>query len=107
MAPTFGPKGKGASQLDLFHTFLRLRMLAGLILRRMSLAVRAQRSGRLRNRPVSPFVHSRHAFSTQDSNSRGIEDQPTPEDRPRPEHAVISTFDLFSIGVGPSSSHTV
>ncbi|KAJ7224517.1 serine dehydratase beta chain-domain-containing protein [Mycena pura] len=23
------------------------------------------------------------------------------------EHAVISTFDLFSIGVGPSSSHTV
>ncbi|KIJ55344.1 hypothetical protein M422DRAFT_219989 [Sphaerobolus stellatus SS14] len=29
------------------------------------------------------------------------------EDPPRPEHAVISTFDLFSIGVGPSSSHTV
>ncbi|GAA5914777.1 uncharacterized protein JCM6883_001091 [Sporobolomyces salmoneus] len=26
---------------------------------------------------------------------------------PRAEHAVISTFDLFSIGVGPSSSHTV
>lgn len=25
----------------------------------------------------------------------------------RAEHAVISTFDLFSIGVGPSSSHTV
>ncbi|KAF8899655.1 serine dehydratase alpha chain-domain-containing protein [Gymnopilus junonius] len=24
-----------------------------------------------------------------------------------PEHAVISTFDLFSVGVGPSSSHTV
>jgi len=30
----------------------------------------------------------------------------TPE-RELPEHAVISTFDLFSIGVGPSSSHTV
>ncbi|KAF4611097.1 hypothetical protein D9613_006797 [Agrocybe pediades] len=28
-------------------------------------------------------------------------------ERQRPEHAVISTFDLFSIGVGPSSSHTV
>lgn len=27
--------------------------------------------------------------------------------RVKPEHAVISTFDLFSIGVGPSSSHTV
>ncbi|TFK51687.1 L-serine ammonia-lyase [Heliocybe sulcata] len=26
---------------------------------------------------------------------------------PGPQHAVISTFDLFSIGVGPSSSHTV
>ncbi|RKP23720.1 hypothetical protein SYNPS1DRAFT_18168, partial [Syncephalis pseudoplumigaleata] len=22
-------------------------------------------------------------------------------------HAVVSTFDLFSIGIGPSSSHTV
>ncbi|KIJ95445.1 hypothetical protein K443DRAFT_683029 [Laccaria amethystina LaAM-08-1] len=34
----------------------------------------------------------------------------TPEEpvkRNIPEHAVISTFDLFSIGVGPSSSHTV
>lgn len=27
--------------------------------------------------------------------------------KPREGHAVISTFDLFSIGVGPSSSHTV
>ncbi|KIM32812.1 hypothetical protein M408DRAFT_62316 [Serendipita vermifera MAFF 305830] len=31
----------------------------------------------------------------------------TKEDKPRPEHAVISTFDLFSVGVGPSSSHTL
>ncbi|SCV74362.1 BQ2448_6794 [Microbotryum intermedium] len=31
----------------------------------------------------------------------------TPQDKPRAEHAVISAFDLFSIGVGPSSSHTV
>lgn len=29
------------------------------------------------------------------------------QEKPRAEHAVISTFDLFSIGVGPSSSHTV
>lgn len=29
---------------------------------------------------------------------------PTPNEDP---HAVVSTFDLFSIGVGPSSSHTV
>ncbi|ORY23367.1 serine dehydratase alpha chain-domain-containing protein [Naematelia encephala] len=34
--------------------------------------------------------------------------QPNPSDLPhRAEHAVISTFDLFSIGIGPSSSHTV
>ncbi|KAF9523050.1 serine dehydratase alpha chain-domain-containing protein [Crepidotus variabilis] len=32
---------------------------------------------------------------------------PTTTERLVPEHAVISTFDLFSIGVGPSSSHTV
>lgn len=31
----------------------------------------------------------------------------TKEDKPRPEHAVISTFDLFSVGIGPSSSHTL
>ncbi|KAG8836086.1 hypothetical protein FRC17_010019 [Serendipita sp. 399] len=29
------------------------------------------------------------------------------DSKPRAEHAVISTFDLFSIGIGPSSSHTV
>ncbi|KAF8582769.1 L-serine ammonia-lyase [Ramaria rubella] len=34
-------------------------------------------------------------------------DHDPPDDPVRPEHAVISTFDLFSIGVGPSSSHTV
>ncbi len=34
-------------------------------------------------------------------------DQEQPAGIARPEHAVISTFDLFSVGVGPSSSHTV
>ncbi|KAF8199181.1 L-serine dehydratase [Pholiota molesta] len=34
-------------------------------------------------------------------------DPDVPVERHLPEHAVISTFDLFSIGVGPSSSHTV
>jgi hypothetical protein len=31
---------------------------------------------------------------------------PVPDDS-SDHHAVVSTFDLFSIGVGPSSSHTV
>ncbi|KAF8479721.1 serine dehydratase beta chain-domain-containing protein [Russula ochroleuca] len=46
-------------------------------------------------------VRSLHTCEDKDSEftlERGPE---------RPEHAVISTFDLFSIGVGPSSSHTV
>ncbi|KAF9457198.1 serine dehydratase alpha chain-domain-containing protein [Collybia nuda] len=38
--------------------------------------------------------------------SKGGDIPDTPA-RQLPEHAVISTFDLFSIGVGPSSSHTV
>ena len=29
------------------------------------------------------------------------------EQQEQDHHAVVSTFDLFSIGVGPSSSHTV
>lgn len=40
-----------------------------------------------------------------------VSNVPTPsQSAPKPkaaEHAVISTFDLFSIGIGPSSSHTV
>ncbi|KAF8972612.1 serine dehydratase beta chain-domain-containing protein [Flammula alnicola] len=39
--------------------------------------------------------------------SKEDESAETPAERQLPEHAVISTFDLFSIGVGPSSSHTV
>ncbi|KIM44907.1 hypothetical protein M413DRAFT_442879 [Hebeloma cylindrosporum] len=35
------------------------------------------------------------------------EDPSSQAERQSPEHAVISAFDLFSIGVGPSSSHTV
>ncbi|KAF8518032.1 serine dehydratase alpha chain-domain-containing protein [Hysterangium stoloniferum] len=49
-------------------------------------------------------------FCTRDrlySTKVGLADEDTPDEPVRPEHAVISTFDLFSIGVGPSSSHTV
>ncbi|QRW03096.1 hypothetical protein RhiLY_02095 [Ceratobasidium sp. AG-Ba] len=35
-----------------------------------------------------------------------LEENDLPSENRR-EHAVISTFDLFSVGVGPSSSHTV
>jgi hypothetical protein len=40
------------------------------------------------------------------SSSSAEEQLKEPEDQ-SDHHAVVSTFDLFSIGVGPSSSHTV
>ncbi|KAG1620712.1 hypothetical protein G6F45_011471 [Rhizopus arrhizus] len=36
-----------------------------------------------------------------------IEENNNTNPMPKDHHAVVSTFDLFSIGVGPSSSHTV
>jgi len=42
----------------------------------------------------------------REDNASGAESS-LEKEQERPEHAVISTFDLFSIGVGPSSSHTV
>ncbi|TKA51692.1 hypothetical protein B0A53_05397 [Rhodotorula sp. CCFEE 5036] len=54
----------------------------------------------------------RRAYSTEvistGASGVGDADESEPADiLPRAEHAVISAFDLFSIGVGPSSSHTV
>jgi hypothetical protein len=41
-------------------------------------------------------------------SSSSATEQCKEKDDPNAEHhAVVSTFDLFSIGVGPSSSHTV
>jgi hypothetical protein len=80
-------------------------------------------------RQARPSSLSRHAFSPR-LGFRSIKDfatrqvSSTTSGRLQPEHAVISTFDLFSIGgkyriitannsyltmlpVGPSSSHTV
>ncbi|KAJ3821872.1 serine dehydratase beta chain-domain-containing protein [Lentinula raphanica] len=50
---------------------------------------------------LRPFVSSTTPLSKLERVSAN------PQERQLPEHAVISTFDLFSIGVGPSSSHTV
>ncbi|KAF9221360.1 L-serine ammonia-lyase [Gyrodon lividus] len=46
---------------------------------------------------------AKHLVSSQERDH----DTLVETDRVKPGHAVISTFDLFSIGVGPSSSHTV
>lgn len=57
--------------------------------------------------PVSQLKQAR-PFSV-DSSSAENEDSPQSGTYSEAdhEHAVISTFDLFSIGIGPSSSHTV
>ncbi|KAH6955766.1 serine dehydratase alpha chain-domain-containing protein [Ilyonectria sp. MPI-CAGE-AT-0026] len=59
-----------------------------------------------------PVVTPVRAFNSQADASDSINDNA--DDGPSGtyseadhEHAVISTFDLFSIGIGPSSSHTV
>ncbi|GAA6015043.1 hypothetical protein JCM11491_001638 [Sporobolomyces phaffii] len=70
--------------------------------------------------PHVPTRAARRAFQTSPATSSSILPLERDHDRhdserpviegdalPRAEHAVISTFDLFSIGVGPSSSHTV
>ncbi|EUC59742.1 L-serine dehydratase [Rhizoctonia solani AG-3 Rhs1AP] len=43
-------------------------------------------------------------LASKDHHSANEDNEPMES---RKEHAVISTFDLFSVGVGPSSSHTV
>ncbi|KAJ2358593.1 hypothetical protein GGF43_000705 [Coemansia sp. RSA 2618] len=40
-------------------------------------------------------------------SGKDIKDDPESSAKESTNHAVVSTFDLFSIGVGPSSSHTV
>ncbi|CAA7269281.1 unnamed protein product [Cyclocybe aegerita] len=82
----------------------------------MSLVVRLRLTPRpiahLSQRPFSrPLLtakpHSRHVGHLSLKPINDDDEQHTTHERHRPEHAVISTFDLFSIGVGPSSSHTV
>ncbi|KAN0088511.1 Serine dehydratase alpha chain domain containing protein [Tylopilus felleus] len=70
-----------------------------------TLTANAPRPLRLRSISRSPVVYlptNNLALSqAKDLNP------PVDTDSVKPGHAVISTFDLFSIGVGPSSSHTV
>ncbi|KZL83747.1 l-serine ammonia-lyase [Colletotrichum incanum] len=53
-------------------------------------------------------LQSRRLFSSTVQRLSEAEDEDTGSySEADHEHAVISTFDLFSIGIGPSSSHTV
>ncbi|KAJ1306861.1 hypothetical protein OPQ81_007846 [Rhizoctonia solani] len=68
---------------------------------------------------VTPVINTSLGLTSIRLNSTFPSKESSPKDRSsspdvgsehtagRKEHAVISTFDLFSVGVGPSSSHTV
>ncbi|KAM0518177.1 hypothetical protein ACHAPE_004585 [Trichoderma viride] len=55
----------------------------------------------------TPFASKYRSFSSTASVRNGFDDDQGTYSESDHEHAVISTFDLFSIGIGPSSSHTV
>ncbi|KAM5341209.1 hypothetical protein ACJ41O_015318 [Fusarium nematophilum] len=63
------------------------------------------RLGPMRPAPVFNLPRAR-AFATTRPR-RSDDDETGSYSEAEHEHAVISTFDLFSIGIGPSSSHTV
>ncbi|KAG1769496.1 serine dehydratase alpha chain-domain-containing protein [Suillus placidus] len=59
------------------------------------------------NRKISHSIASQYPTSTLTSSQARDDSALVETEKVKPGHAVISTFDLFSIGVGPSSSHTV
>ncbi|KAG0709224.1 serine dehydratase alpha chain-domain-containing protein [Suillus ampliporus] len=59
------------------------------------------------NRKISHSIVSQYPTNTLTSNKAREDSALIETEKVKPGHAVISTFDLFSIGVGPSSSHTV
>lgn len=58
---------------------------------------------------VNRQANLRRSFNTSSTENASAQDEEETGSYSEAdhEHAVISTFDLFSIGIGPSSSHTV
>lgn len=56
---------------------------------------------------LTPFASKYRGFSSTVPVRNNFDDDQGTYSESDHEHAVISTFDLFSIGIGPSSSHTV
>ena len=56
---------------------------------------------------IVPQYQTLKRYIATTSNTAEAEDNPASSEKTNDHHAVVSTFDLFSIGVGPSSSHTV
>ncbi|KAI1113190.1 L-serine ammonia-lyase [Nemania sp. NC0429] len=86
------------------QTQSRLHSTAGLRWRsRLDCTTKTQR---LRIPACVPQLQHTRSFSDGNASAEGGEESGTYSEADH-EHAVISTFDLFSIGIGPSSSHTV
>ncbi|KAJ9602737.1 hypothetical protein H2200_012931 [Cladophialophora chaetospira] len=60
-----------------------------------------------RKAPVMSGHHLHRQLSTRSQQFNNDDEDSGTYSEADHEHAVISTFDLFSIGIGPSSSHTV
>ncbi|KAJ1584557.1 hypothetical protein NDA11_002429 [Ustilago hordei] len=87
-------------------TFQRRTLLAGL--RIIESPLKPTLTSPSSSAPLTKPSHKRtlHTSNRALSPSSSSSLTPTPEAN-ETEHAVISTFDLFSVGIGPSSSHTV
>ncbi|KAG9312951.1 serine dehydratase alpha chain-domain-containing protein [Chiua virens] len=86
-----------------FALFARLRTSASATL--TATTARGCRRDHIRCVSRSPVVNL--PINSIVLNKANESDLPVETDSVKTGHAVISTFDLFSIGVGPSSSHTV
>ncbi|KAI1811487.1 L-serine ammonia-lyase [Poronia punctata] len=97
-----------AQQLRLLQCLFRsqTRLQSTVAWRKNANGPTQSRSSRLPIR-IAQSHHAR-SFTDQKQGSDNIEHGETGSySEADHEHAVISTFDLFSIGIGPSSSHTV
>lgn len=66
------------------------------------------RTSAIRSQQTRCLATTRTRWGNSDKNPNKEDDEDTGTySEADHEHAVISTFDLFSIGIGPSSSHTV
>jgi L-serine deaminase len=71
------------------------------------LGVAANHMSHISKHTLTPFASKYRSFSSTASKRNNFDDDQGTYSESDHEHAVISTFDLFSIGIGPSSSHTV
>ncbi|TGJ80800.1 hypothetical protein E0Z10_g7963 [Xylaria hypoxylon] len=96
-----------AQQLGLLQRALRNQCRLHSTLGRQSRLECMTQIRRSRVPTPAPQLKQARSFSDSASADNGVDSELGTYSEADHEHAVISTFDLFSIGIGPSSSHTV